>query len=110
VSAECDAKSRLRAAGCAALCGIAALAMPLCCGPALAQSKLTARYALSLAGLAIGEDEWTVDLGKDRYASQSSGRFFGVWRVILGSDISASTHDGPGAPRAVRLHRQFLLR
>jgi hypothetical protein len=101
VHAECDPRSRLRIAGCAAIGGIAALAMPLGCGPALAQSKLTAQYALSLAGLAIGEGEWTVDLGKDRYASQSSGRFFGLWRVILGGDISASTRGTMGQARLV---------
>src|SRR6266446_5106719 len=64
----------------------------LACGPAHAQTKLTARYALSLAGIAIGEGDWAVEITKDRYTAQSSGRFLGIWRVILGSDISAVTH------------------
>jgi len=101
VPAEREARSRLPTVGCAAIGGIATLAMPLCCGPALAQSRLTAHYALSLAGLAIGEGEWTVDLGKDRYAAKSSGRFFGLWRVILGGDISASTRGTMGQARLV---------
>jgi hypothetical protein len=49
-----------------------------------------AHYTLSLAGLAIGEGDWSVEIGKDRYSTQSNGRFFGAWRVILGSDIAAS--------------------
>jgi hypothetical protein len=101
VHGERDLKFRLRAAGCATIGGVAALAMPPCCGPALAQSKLTAHYALSLAGLTIGEGEWTVELGKDRYAAKSSGRFLGVWRVILGDDISASAHGTMGQARLV---------
>ena len=62
------------------------------CGPAHAQTKLTARYALSLADIAIGEGDWAVEITKDRYTAQSSGRFLGIWRVMLGSDISAVTH------------------
>src|SRR5258707_2432294 len=72
------------------------------CGPAHAQTKLTARYALSLAGIAIGEGDWAVEITKDRYTAQSSGRFLGIWRVLLGSDISAVTHgtanQGPPVP------------
>src|SRR6266481_5349303 len=64
----------------------------LACGPAHAQTKLTARYALSLADIAIGEGDWAVEITKDRYTAQSSGRFLGIWRVLLGSDISAVTH------------------
>jgi hypothetical protein len=57
-----------------------------------AQSTLTARYALSLAGIGIGQGDWTVDIDKDRYAAKSSGQLFGIWRVLLGPDISAATH------------------
>src|SRR5262249_58489516 len=42
------------------------------CGPAHAQTKLTARYALSLADIAIGEGDWAVEITKDRYTAQSS--------------------------------------
>src|SRR5258707_12418417 len=62
------------------------------CGPAHAQTKLTARYALSLADIAIGEGDWAFEITKDRYTAQSSGRFLGIWRVLLGRDISAVTH------------------
>jgi hypothetical protein len=73
----------------------------LTCGPAYAQAKLTARYALSVADISIGEGDWAVDIGKDRYTAQSSGRFFGLWRVLLGSDISAVTHGAATQGRLV---------
>jgi hypothetical protein len=77
-------------AGCAAI--VAALAL-LCLpgGSAHAQSTLTARYKLALAGIEIGAGDWSVDIDKDRYAAKSSGQLFGMWRVLLGPDISATT-------------------
>ena len=67
-----------------------------------AQTKLTARYTLYMANVAIGEGDWTVEIGKDRYAAQSSGRLFGLWRTILGSELSATSrgtaHQGRLAP------------
>jgi hypothetical protein len=83
--------SRSAPAGCAAnLAALALFCLP--CGAAQAQSTLTARYRLALAGIEIGAGEWTVDLDKDRYAAKSSGQLFGMWRVLLGPDISATTH------------------
>jgi uncharacterized protein DUF3108 len=58
--------------------------------PAQAQSRLAAHYTLSLAGLGIGEGDWAVDIGKERYSTQSNGRFFGAWRAMFGSEIAAS--------------------
>jgi hypothetical protein len=73
-------------AGAGAMLGCALFALP-----AHAQAKLTAHYALSLAGIAIGDGDWAVEISKDRYTAESTGRFYGVWRVILGGDIAAST-------------------
>lgn len=101
MQARRETRFRVRAAGYAAIGVIAALTISPCCGQALAQSKLTARYALSLAGLTIGEGEWNVDIGKDRYVAASSGRFFGMWRLILGGDISASTRGTMSQARLV---------
>jgi hypothetical protein len=61
-----------------------------------AQTKLTAGYALTVADISIGEGDWAVEIGKDRYSAQSTGRFFGLWRVLLGNDISATTHGTAG--------------
>jgi hypothetical protein len=57
-----------------------------------AQSTLTAHYKLSLAGIGIGQGDWSVEIDKDRYSAKSSGKFIGIWRVLLGPDISAATH------------------
>jgi hypothetical protein len=82
--------SRSARAACGAI--VAALAL-LClpCGSARAQSTLTARYRLSLAGVEIGGGDWIVDIDKDRYTARSIGQLSGMWRVLLGPDISATT-------------------
>lgn len=61
-------------------------------GLANAQSTLTARYRLSIAGIGIGQGDWSVDIDKDRYTAKSSGQLVGIWRLLLGPDISAATH------------------
>jgi hypothetical protein len=63
----------------------------LSCGFAHAQSTLTVRYKLSLAGIGIGQGDWSVDIDKNQYAAKSSGQFVGIWRVLLGPDVSAAT-------------------
>jgi Protein of unknown function (DUF3108) len=77
--------------GKAAIVAAAALIW-LPCGLAHAQSTLTAHYKLSLAGIGIGQGDWSVEIDKDRYSAKSSGKFIGIWRVLLGPDISAATH------------------
>jgi hypothetical protein len=67
------------------------------CGSASAQSTLTARYRLLLAGIEIGAGDWSVDIDKDHYMANSSGQLLGMWRVLLGPDISATTH-GTASP------------
>jgi Protein of unknown function (DUF3108) len=71
---------------------VAAIALLSCYfGMAHAQTKLTARYTLSVAGIPIGEGNWVVDIGRERYTAQSSGRFFGLWRTLFGSEVSAAS-------------------
>jgi Protein of unknown function (DUF3108) len=60
-------------------------------GIAHAQAKLTAHYSLTLAGIAIGEGDWIVEIAKDNYTARSSGQFSGIWRALLGSDLSSAT-------------------
>lgn len=62
------------------------------CGSAHAQSRLTVHYELSLAGIGIGQGDWSAEIDKDQYSAKSSGQFTGIWRVLLGPDISAATH------------------
>lgn len=70
---------------------IAAVAFFGLCEFAHAQSTLSAHYVLTLADITIGEGDWTVEIAKDRYSAKSTGQFYGVWRVVLGNGISAST-------------------
>jgi Protein of unknown function (DUF3108) len=85
-----DPSRPARAVSAAIVAALALLCLP--CGSAHAQSTLTARYRLSLAGIEIGAGDWSVDLDNDRYTAKSSGQLFGMWRVLLGPDISATTH------------------
>ncbi len=79
-----------QAASAALVAALAFLCLPG--GAAWAQSTLTARYRLSLAGVQIGVGDWNVDIDKDRYSARSSGQLSGIWRALLGPDISAMTH------------------
>jgi hypothetical protein len=83
-------RSRSARAACVAI-GAALSVSCLPCGSAHAQSTLTARYKLSLAGVEIGAGDWSVDIDKDRYTARSSGQLLGIWRALFGPDISAMT-------------------
>jgi hypothetical protein len=71
---------------CMATLALISLAHPA----AQAQSRLTARYALSLANVTVGEGDWVVEINKDRYTAQSHGHFFGLWQKMFGGDIAAT--------------------
>src|SRR5260370_27074802 len=62
------------------------------CGPAHAQTKLTAGYAVSLVGIAIDEGDWAAEMTIDLYTAHSSSRFLRICHVIVASDDSAVTH------------------
>ncbi len=70
------------------------------CGPAHAQT-LTAHYTLTLADVAIGDGDWTVEIDKDGYTTKSNGRFLGMWRVLLGSELSAAARGAASQGRLV---------
>ena len=55
-----------------------------------AQTRLTARYTVSLASVGIGEGQWVVVVANDSYSTQASGHYFGVWRLLLGSNLNAN--------------------
>jgi hypothetical protein len=58
-------------------------------GGAQAQSKLEARYTVSLAGIPLGSGSWVIDLAPDQYTAVASGRTTGLVKLI--SDGSGST-------------------
>jgi hypothetical protein len=80
---------------------LACVLVGLLCEPAHAQPTLTARYALTLADITIGEGDWIVEIDKDGYTARSNGRFRGMWRVLLGSDLAAATRGTTSQGRLV---------
>src|SRR5439155_5867923 len=57
-------------------------------GGAQAQSKLEARYTVSLAGIPLGSGSWVIDIAPDQYTAVASGRTTGLVKLI--SDGSGS--------------------
>ena len=80
---------------------MAAVLFGLSCGSGHAQAKLTARYILTLAQIEIGHGDWKVEIGKDRYVAKSDGELLGIWRAILGGDITALAHGSISQGRLV---------
>ena len=50
--------------------------------PASAQTKLEARYTVTLAGIPLGTGSWVIDLASDQYTAVASGRTTGLVRLI----------------------------
>lgn len=71
--------------------GVAAVAL-LVAAPALAQGRLDARYAVTLAGVPIGKGAWVVDIADDQFTAAASGTTAGLLRVL-------SSGQGSGASR-----------
>lgn len=71
--------------------GVAAVAL-LAAAPALAQGRLDARYAVTLAGVPIGKGAWVVDIADDQFTAAASGTTAGLLRVL-------SSGQGSGASR-----------
>src|ERR1700676_430046 len=86
--------------------GVVAAFTVLCrsCGPARAETRLTAHYAISVAGVAIGEGALTVELDKSRYAARADGAFTGLWRVLVGGDLFSATRGNAGRGRLAPTH------
>jgi hypothetical protein len=57
--------------------------------PALAQSKLEARYTASLSGIPLGTGTWVIDIAPDQYTAVATGRTTGLVRIV--SDGSGSS-------------------
>src|SRR5262249_37491389 len=62
----------------------AILAAALMLAPAIAcaETRLDARYAVTLAGVTIGKGAWIVDIGEDQYTAAASGATTGLIRLF----------------------------
>ena len=58
---------------------------------AQAQSKLEARYAVSLAGIPLGTGTWVIDITGDQYTAVASGRTTGLVKLIANGSGSAGS-------------------
>jgi hypothetical protein len=75
-----------------ALAAVALLQMSLfAASPSLAQGKLDARYAVSLAGLPIGKGAWVIDISQDQFTAAASGMTSGLLRVFSSGHGSAAS-------------------
>jgi hypothetical protein len=81
------------------------------CTPAVAEVRLTVHYAISIAGISVGEGTWKVQLDKRLYEARADGSFTGMWRVLVGGDVFSETHGtaARGRPVATRYEANFGL-
>jgi hypothetical protein len=60
----------------------------LLCAPALAESKLDAKYVISAAGIPIGKSEITVQIDNDKYIASATGRANGFFSILVSGEGS----------------------
>ncbi|HEX5508696.1 MAG TPA: DUF3108 domain-containing protein [Pseudolabrys sp.] len=57
-----------------------------------AQGKLEAHYIASIAGIAIGQGSWVIDISDDHYTAAASGVTTGLVRVFTGGQGTSAAH------------------
>jgi hypothetical protein len=67
------------------------MAFALSAGAAQAQSKLEARYSVSLAGIPLGSGTWVIDVTGDQYTAVANGRTTGLVKLIANGSGSAGS-------------------
>jgi hypothetical protein len=72
--------------------GIAATALAaVAADPALAQGRLDARYAVTLAGLPVGRGAWVIDIAENQFTAAASGTTAGLLQVFAGGQGSGAS-------------------
>lgn len=69
---------------------IACAALGAAVGDANAQSKLDARYTVTLAGVPIGKGAWMIDISDDQYTAAASGMTTGLLRLFASGQGSSA--------------------
>jgi hypothetical protein len=59
--------------------------------PALAQGRLDARYAVSLAGVPVGKGAWVIDIAENQFTAAASGATAGLLRVFASGQGSGAS-------------------
>ena len=62
--------------------------------PALAQGRLDARYAVTLAGVPVGKGAWVIDIAENQFTAAASGATAGLLRMF-------ASGQGSGASRGL---------
>jgi uncharacterized protein DUF3108 len=80
----------------------AAILLALAAPAALAQTRLTAQYTISVAGISIGRGDLSAEIAADRYAAAGGGRASGFLRILLSGEGSVTARgrliDGHPVP------------
>src|SRR5215475_6905289 len=58
--------------------------------PAFAQGRVDAEYEATLAGIAVGEGAWTVDVGEDVFAGGARGGTAGLLKAFSSGSGTAN--------------------
>jgi Protein of unknown function (DUF3108) len=61
---------------------------------ACAQTKLDARYVVTLTGVTIGKGAWIVDIGEDQYTAAASGATTGLMRMFASGQGTSAVRGG----------------
>jgi hypothetical protein len=69
----------------------ASAALFVSAGAAQAQSRLEARYSVSLAGIPLGAGTWVIDITGDQYTAVANGRTTGLVKLIANGSGSAGS-------------------
>jgi Protein of unknown function (DUF3108) len=59
--------------------------------PALAQGRLDARYAVTLAGVPVGKGAWVIDIAENQFTAAASGATAGLLRVFASGQGSGAS-------------------
>jgi hypothetical protein len=59
--------------------------------PALAQGRLDARYAVTLAGMPVGKGAWVIDIAENQFTAAASGATAGLLRVFASGQGSGAS-------------------
>lgn len=72
--------------------GVAATAtIVVAANTALAQSRLDARYAVSLGGVPVGKGAWVIDIAENQFTAAASGATSGLLRVFASGQGSGAS-------------------
>ena len=90
------------------LSALATLALAAAAGAARAETKLEARYSVSLLGIPLGTGSWVVDVTDDTYTMSANGHVTGLLKAFSSGEgaaaVQGSIQNGRVSPNAYVIH------